>query len=458
MQEKIIKNLRLNFFITIVTGTLVFVSNSYFAKYMGQETLGLMKLFTQMIAYINLVDLGLGSASSYALYKPLVEKNIEKINVVVSTIDSFYKKISILILILGITSSFTLQYFIKNNNYGIYIYIYWILYVLNTSLGYRFAKYSILFIANQEYGFVRKIQGSGKIIFQCIQIIILIKTKSFSLFIIIMICENLYNYYFYSNHYKKNYIYIEKVEERDKNIIKDMKNLFWHKIGGVVVNNTDYIILTKFISLSTVGVYSSYIIISQIVITIVSIITSVLSPKIGKFVVESDKENIYKYWKELYGIYFVIATIFVITTYNLVLPFVRLWLGSNFLVSKTTIILILINLFINLIRGITDIFKTSCGFFDDTYTPGLEAMLNLFFSLVLVQTLGLNGVILGTCISNIFIIFLLRPILIFKRCFNKKGIDYIKDNGKLIFISGLSMFIIQTIIDKFIINKFIYIS
>ena len=324
MNEKISKNLQLNLFITLGTGILGFVVNKYFAKYMGLDTLGLMKLFTQMVAYLSLVDLGISSASAYALYKPLAEKDNDKINLVVSTIDSFYKKIALGIIFIGLITSFLLPYFIKAEFYGIEIYIYWGLYVINTSIGYVFARYSILFTANQEYVYVRKIQGLGKIIFQIFQILFLLKIQSFTLFIFMMILENLYNYYFYNRHYKKEYSYIKKVKERDKSIVKDMKNLFWHKIGTLVVHNTDYIVLSKFVSLSVVGVYSSYLIIYQMLMTLINILTPVLTPKIGVFVAKNTKDKIYEYWRELYSIYFIIATIFIVCTYNLILPFVNL--------------------------------------------------------------------------------------------------------------------------------------
>ena len=116
--------------------------------------------------------------------------------------------------------------------------------------------------------------------------------------------------------------------------------------------------------------------------TLINILTPVLTPKIGLFVAKNTKSDIYKYWKKLYSIYIFIATIFIICTYNLIFPFIKLWLGENFILPKLTVILILINLFIHLIRGITDAFKNSCGFFDDTYTPILESLINLILALV----------------------------------------------------------------------------
>ncbi|MGL5963754.1 MAG: lipopolysaccharide biosynthesis protein, partial [Fusobacteriaceae bacterium] len=416
------------------------------AKYMGIETLGLMKLFSQMVAYLSLVDLGISNASAYALYKPLAEKNISKINLVVSTIDSFYKKIALAIFFMGTIVSFFIPYMLKSDNYGKELYIYWILYVANTSIGYCFARYSILFTANQEFGFVRKVQGLGKIIFQILQIVFLIKIQSFLLFIIVMMLENIYCYYFYKKHYKKSYNYIEKVKERDSSIVKDMKNLFWHKIGTLVVHNTDYIVLSKFVSLSVVGVYSSYLIIYQMLMTIINILTPVLTPKIGVFVTKNTKEKIYQYWRELYSIYIFISTILIICTYYLITPFVNLWLGEEFILPKVTVTLILINLFIHLTRGVTEAFKSSSGFFDDTYAPALESILNLVISLVLVQKIGLNGVIIGTVVSNVVVILLLKPMLVFKRCFDKRYSDYLLDSGKLFSLSILSILLVETII------------
>ncbi|MGL5593204.1 MAG: lipopolysaccharide biosynthesis protein [Cetobacterium sp.] len=447
MKNNIKKSLKINFIITILTSLLLFITNKYFSKYIGVETLGLMRLFTQIMAYLNLADMGIGTAAAYALYKPLAQKNSEKINVIISTIDYFYKKVALLILICGLLFNLFLHKIIENESFGYLLYIYWSLYVINTTISYIYAKYPILFIANQEFEKVRLIQGSGKIIFQCMQIIFLIRTQSFLIFILIMILENIYVYIFYKKNYKKNYS-IKIVNEIDKNIIKDSRNLFWHKLGAIIVFNTDYIILSKFMSLVTVGIYSSYLLVYQMVIILIEIISNVLNPIIGKFVAENKKDEIYKKWKELYLAYYYISTFIIICTYNLIVPFMKLWLGEEYILSNFTIILILINLFIQMTRGVTETFKTAFGFFEDTYTPFLEGGLNLIFSLILVQKIGLNGVIIGTLISNVGIILILKPMLVFRKCFDKNKGDYLK-----IFINYISLTIISIVLCQLIIKK-----
>lgn len=90
------KEVLLNFIFTFITSALGFMQNKYFIQYMGLETLGMMKLFTQFLAYLNIIEMGLGSASAFALYKPLAEKNYKSTSIVVNTIEDIYNKIAIL--------------------------------------------------------------------------------------------------------------------------------------------------------------------------------------------------------------------------------------------------------------------------------------------------------------------------------------------------------------------------
>ena len=96
------KEIVLNFIFTMTASLLLFIQNKYFVKYMGIETLGMLKLFSQLLAYLNIIEMGLGSASAFALYKPLAEKNYDQVSIVINTIEDIYNKIGILLFGLGI--------------------------------------------------------------------------------------------------------------------------------------------------------------------------------------------------------------------------------------------------------------------------------------------------------------------------------------------------------------------
>ncbi|MCB8566202.1 lipopolysaccharide biosynthesis protein [Fusobacterium ulcerans] len=447
INKKFIRGIYINFIITFVTSLFSFIINKYFANYMGIEKLGLMKLFTQIMAYLNLVDMGIASASTYALYEPLYKKNIERISIIINTITSLYNKIFFFILIIGLLINPIIPFFIKDSTFSKEIYLYWSLYVINTAITYLFVKYSILFTANQEFLYVRAIQGMSKIFYQILQIIVIIKIHSFFLFIFLLILDNITQYIFYKYHYKKYYSHIVKTHEKDKNISKNLKNLFWHKIGGLVVFNTDLILISKFISLEIVGIYASYQMIEQMILTILSIILNVLRPMIGKYIAIHTKEETYDYWKKLNISFLLISIVFSYCTYYLINGFVSLWLGRSYILSDMTVLLICINLFIRCFRGVTDIFKDGSGFFDDIHLPIAEAAINFESSLILVFYLGINGVIIGTILSNVLIICIAKPLLVFKRCFNKDYKKYIKVYGNYLLLIMFSL-----ILSKFLLN------
>ncbi|WP_349763499.1 oligosaccharide flippase family protein [Fusobacterium sp. SYSU M8D902] len=448
---KVIKEILLNLIITVGISLSLFLVNKYFSLYLGIQNLGLMKLFTQLLAYLNLAEIGLSSASTYALYKPLAEKDYNQISVIINTIASLYKKISLFILIVGLLLNPIIPFFIKDKLKDVNIYLYWSLYVINTALSYSFAKYSVLFTADQKFKFVRLIQGESRIFCQILQIIIIIKFESFLIFILLLILDNIIQFIFYKIHYKKYYFNIFKTKITDKSITKNLKNLFWHKLAGLIVFNTDLILISKFISLEVVGIYASYQMIVQMIITLINIILSVLRPKIGKFIAENNKEEIFNCWRNLNIIFLNISILFSFCAYILIDDFIKLWIGNKYILPKQTTILIIINLFVQCFRGVTDVFKDGSGFFDDIQLPIIEAILNFVFSIVLLYYIGLNGVIVGTIISNILIISIARPVLVFIKCFNKDWKDYIEVYGNYLILLILSLFGLNLIIKSFII-------
>ncbi|MFR4520472.1 MAG: polysaccharide biosynthesis protein, partial [Fusobacterium sp.] len=184
------KEIFINFILTMLSNTILFIQNRYFVQYMGMETLGMMKLFTQLLAYLNIIEMGLGSASAFALYKPLADKDYEKTSIIVNTIENIYNKIAILLLILGFLCIPIIPFFMRVSEFSNKIYFYWILYVLNTVSTYLFIKYVILFTANQEFLYVRIIQSVSKFLFQVIQIVFIVKFHSFFIYIILLIIDN----------------------------------------------------------------------------------------------------------------------------------------------------------------------------------------------------------------------------------------------------------------------------
>lgn len=444
------KDIILNFIITLLISLIGFIQNKYFVKYLGIELLGILKLFNQLFQYLNIVEMGIGSASAYALYKPLAEKNIDDISKIISTIKNIYNKIAIILFGLGLACIPLLPFFMKMDNFNKSIYLYWILFLINTISTYLYIKYVILFTADQQFIKVKFIQSSSKIFYQILQIIFLMRVSSLYIYIFLLLLDNLTQYIFFKIYYQRKYSYIYTTKERYSGIKSDIKNLFWHKIGGLIVFNTDLILISKLVSIEIVGIYASYMMVFQILKTIINILYSVLTPKIGKYIAQNDKENIYKSFKELNIVFILLGMMLIFPTFKLINVFIELWIGKEFTLENWTIVLICINYYIDLVRWILEAYKTGSGFFDDIQSPILESIINLVFSIILGIKYGLDGIIIGTIISNILVIMIYKPILVFKRCFDKGVKEYIKIYGNYLILLIISLILLNIATKPFI--------
>ncbi|AXT69681.1 polysaccharide biosynthesis protein [Vibrio sp. dhg] len=445
------KQIYINAFFTIATASFAFVINKSFVVHLGMDNLGIMKLFTQLVAYLNLAELGVATASTYALYRPIEENDDAAISRILSTVSFFYKKVAIFVLIVGTAVVFVLPLLLGQVIVEGEVYVIWILYVVNVALSYSYAKFVILYTANQEYGYVRLVQGVCVLFFNILRLVAIIYYKSFVAFVIFYLLENTVIYFIFRSRFIINYKQVTNVKERQLSIYRDMKNIFWHKIAALAVYNTDLILLSIFTSLSVVAIYSSHIMVVNMVAMLVGIVIPVLSPRIGKFIAKNKGNNrkIFLRWKCYNLVLFCIGLALSITTYNSFTPFMNIWMGPEFELSKFTVALIVMNLFFKLTRGITESFKSNYGFFDDIYVPVLECFVNLILSLLLVNIMGLNGVIIGTLVSNIIIVLILKPCLVFERCFCISWTKYIGLISWYILLSILSLLIFSLLDSSF---------
>lgn len=421
----IAKSIFINFIITISLSIQAFMLNQAFGVNLGADQLGLMKLFSQLVAYLSLAELGLGTASAFSLYKPLLDKDYYKVSVIMSTISVLYRYVSAGIIAIGLLILFFLPAFTDDKMQGGMVYFYWLAYVFSISFNYTFSKYQILFTANQEFDVVRLTQGCSKFIMQGLQLFVIVKYQSFIYFTALLFVDSIIQYCIFKYRYIRNYKHIFNVSERDYTIKKDILNLLWHKIGTLVVFNTDYLIISYFLGLKMVGIYASYMMVFQMVKVLFSIVSNVLSPKIGLLIAKNSREKSYETWKHLNAIFLVASIVAVICVYSLINPFVLLWMGEDFILPNSIVILLIFNLYFDLTRNIIGMFKFNSGFFDDIHIPLVESAINIVLSVILVNLIGIAGVIIGTLVSNVIVIYLWGPILVFKRCFGKPATDYI---------------------------------
>lgn len=200
-------------------------------------------------------------------------------------------------------------------------------------------------------------------------------------------------------------------------IIKYTKQIFVHKIATFVQLETTPLLIYSFVSLKIVAFYGNYtVIISKLALLINNVLDGT-GAGVGNLIAEGNKYNIKKVFWELMSFRYFIGGILIFSLYYLTEPFIFLWLGKEYILDKTILILILCNTYISQTRGATDLFLYGYGLFSDTWAPCAEAVISLIVSILGGYFWGLAGVLLGSIVSLFLIVGLWKPYFLYRKGF-----------------------------------------
>lgn len=415
----------------IILMIIGFVAQKIFLNILGLEYLGLNGLFTNIVSMLGIVELGLGSAIIYSLYKPIVDKDYKSINALMNFYKKAYHIIALVIFLIGIVLIPFIPYFISDMTIKVNITLAFIMFLIDIVASYLSSyKRSILY-ADQKNYIVNVIHIVSVVVLNVIQLLLLYLTKNYYLFllmkIIFRIIENVIITIFVNHKYK--HIFNGENEALDKktynDIIKKIKALFFHKIAGFVVNGTDNIVISKFIGIIYVGLYSNYYLIINSVNTLFNEVFNSLTPSIGHLLVENNKEKDYEVFKKIRFVNFIVACFSSITLLLITESFITIWLGKKYLLSNIVLIILVINFYEKMMRNTYLSFKNAAGiFYEDRFIPILESVTNIVVSIVLAILIGLPGVFIGTIVSGLWLWCYSYPKYVYTKLFNRKAGNY----------------------------------
>ncbi|HZH60172.1 MAG TPA: hypothetical protein VEY70_11485 [Metabacillus sp.] len=439
----IINNLLFN----ITNIFLNFFSRSLFLKYFNVEYLGLVTLVTNIIGVLSIAELGISTAISYSLYSHINQGNKKKINELLKLIKIAYVLIGVFILVIGIlimpflTDIFVSELKIK------WIYITYILFLTTTVFSYFLTYKQILIIADQNSYIITRTIGVIRILKTVLQIIILIYTQNFMLWVIVESFSNLIAFILINleinNKYKWLNLKINKtfkqILRENKTVLKNIRHIVVHKLSGTVTTQTDSIIIGLVSSAKNIALYSNYLLIVNGLTTIISQIFNGFTASIGNLISEGNNKKSYSIFLQLYYLEFYIGVIATYTLYKSVNSFITVWIGEEYTFPQILVLIISMNFFIQITRRTVDYFKDGYGIFYDIFAPLTQVILNLFFSFYLGNIYGILGVYLGTLISSIPIIVFWRPYILFKHGFKMHFLKYVISITRLILMSTFSL-------------------
>lgn len=467
--KKTLLNARVNLIFYFLTLCLSFFSRKIFLDCLGADFVGLTGTLQNLLGFLNLAELGIGSAIGYVLYKPLFDHDQTKINEIISVMGYLYRWIGIIILAGGLLLACFLPLIFPNSDTGFSISLIYCAYFafLGSSLIGYFINYrqNLLGVDQKNYVVTAYFQ-SATIIKTLIQMTLAYYTQNLYLWVALEFSFGIIYSYILNWKINQTYPWLKADISLGKNVFKKYpevitktKQLFIHKIVPFAQYQCSSFLIYAFVSLETVAYYGNYTIILDKITQLINNIYNSLGASVGNLIAEGNQEKIYSIYWELLSARFLIAGSISFGVYYLIQPFICLWLGKQYLLSNTIVILIALNIFIRMTREVSDPFLFGSGLFQDIYAPIVEVAVFLGVALAGGHYLGLSGIILGGIISMFVIGWVWKPYFLYTRLFHypvtltlKKLVKYIT----LIIISSLlSLWICTyyTIIDPY--NSFI---
>lgn len=367
-----------------------FVARIFFIKILGEVYLGVNGLFSNILTVLSLAELGIGEAITYSLYGPLAKKDEKKCVMFMQLYKKIYNIIGVVIFILGLMIAPFLNFFVAESTEIENLKFIFLLYVINTSASYFFSYKKNLIIADQNRYIVSFYRYIFFFLVNLFQIIFLYITKDFIIYLCIQIIMTLLENIVVSKKADNMYPFLKnkekvKMDKETKDIIKNnTKAMLMHKVGGVVVCSTDNIIISKFVSLVSVGIYSNYYMITNALNIIFSQIYSSITASIGNLCIMDDSNRKLEVFNKINFLGFWVYSVSSICLLCLLNPFIELWLGDKYLFPMNIVLMIVVNFYTIGMRKAVLTYREAAGlFYKDRWKSIFEAVLNLILSIIM---------------------------------------------------------------------------
>lgn len=404
------RNIILGVVLKIYQIIIPFLMRTAMIYFMGVQYLGLNSLFTSILQVLNLTELGVGSAMVYSMYKPIADDDTKTISALLKLYRLYYRIIGLVIAVLGCILTPFIPYLIKSDlPVGLNIYILYLLNLVATVLSYwLFAYKNSLFLAHQRIDVTSKITLITNTFQYLAQIIIIVYIKNYYLYVFITLLTQALTNIVTAIEATRKFPDYKPEGKLDRQQVKDInhriQDLFTSKLGNVIVNSADTVVISAFLGLTMLAIYQNYYYILTSVCGFVTIIFQSCTAGIGNSVILESKDKNFNDLKRFTFLIMWISGFCTCCFLCLYQPFMKIWVGDELMLGFSAVICFCIYYFTFEINQLLNMYKDAAGIWhEDRFRPLTTAMINLVLNLITVQFCGIYGVILSTVISTLFV-------------------------------------------------------
>lgn len=411
----------------VILIVLPFIVRTIIIRIIGIEYAGLNSLFTSILQILSFSELGLSTAVAFSLYKPITDGDKETIGALLNLIKRLYYIVGLVILILGVSLMPFLPHLISGTYPAdINLYILYSIFLFNTVVSYFLFSYrSVLLQAAQRKDVENVISAINTLVFGGAQILTLLLTKNYYIYVSVIplmtISENLIRFFVVKKMYPELRVTGSIDAHKKKEVVQKLKELIGHRLCGIIVASTDSVIISSFLGLTAVGVYSNYFFVINALMGFIDIFHASLTASIGNSLIKESREKNFKDFKMLTFVNFWLVGWMSITCLCLYQHFITVWVGEELLLPLSSVILFVVYLYSWKAKDMLCVYKNAAGDWgSDFWKPYVVSALNIVLDIILVNYIGVNGVLLATILSVPVISLPWETHVFFKRVFKEK--------------------------------------
>ena len=424
-----------------------FILRTAMIRYLGMEYIGLNSLFISILSVLNLAELGVGSAMVFSMYRPIAEDDEVTICALMRLYKIYYRVIGLIILAVGALITPAIPKLITGTvPQGINVYILYWLNLGATVLSYWLFGYKTCLLTAHQKTYV---SSRTLLCTNSIQYVLQ--------FIALAVFGNYYYYLFIALFLQAvsnivSAIIVDRMfpnyhprGKLDKKVVKQInqrvKDLFTNKIGNVLLNSADSIVISAFLGLSSLAIYNNYYYVINCVMGFITIFYNSITAGIGNSIITETREKNYKDFKTFQFIVFWIVAFCGSCLLCLYQPFMKLWIGDPKYILPFAMVILFCIYFLSLqmIRAL-ETYKDAGGIWhEDRYRPLIAAITNLIINIILVQFVGLYGIIISTILASLIVNIPWLIHNVFKNIFKRSCVEQVKCMMKYIMVDTFIM-------------------
>lgn len=438
---------------------LGYIARVVFTHTLNEDYVGINGLFGNILNILSISELGVGTAITFALYKPIAEDDIEKQKSLMLLFKRFYFFVGSFVLVAGLCVIPFLDLMMKNTPDVDHLIFLYVLFLINSVLSYAIIYKRTLIDAHQMNYISVIIQTSAWAAASVLQIIFLLVTKNFAVYLIIMIAGTLTGNIMITIKANKMFPFLKDKnvkklsKEEMSGIVKNIKGMLFHKAGEAMVNNTDNILISALVSTVSVGLYSNYYLVIGSVRQVLNQMFQGITASVGNLGALENDKHIRKVYEASFFLAQWVFGLFAICMFQALDAFVGFSFGEKYVFTKEITLILCINFYLLGIRQPTLIFRDTMGlFWYDRYKSIAEAIINLAASVILGRIYGVFGIFLGTFIGTVTTSLWIEPFVLYRKKLHFRVSSYY---GKLLIyiLVFASLFYLENLLCSYIGNE-----